>query len=129
MVALDRALDAFDIKGKEKALSGVLLGNIVLVVLALTVLLAYKSKYPLNYALLGLVTVLAGVVWGIGGEFLPADLHFQVVGIICVAMVCMTALSTALSYTNWNAWDLVLASTFFGWSIGAAADLWIAPLL
>lgn len=113
----------------SNAVPGVLLAAIVLVILALIILSGLKAFYPLNYILLGLVTVLAGLAWGIAGELLPAHVHFQIIGIICIAMVCVTCLATALSFSALEPWPLVLMSIFSGWLVGVVTDAWLAQLL
>jgi len=109
--------------------SGVFLAILSALLVMLMLLSSLRSVYPLNYVILAIVTVLAGLAWGLGGEFLPDAMHFQIVAIMCIAMVIATGMSWLLSIMKWKPRDLMVASLVSGGVIGVAADLVFAPLM
>lgn len=83
-----------------------------------------KDWYPVNYVLLLITTVLVGLFWGlspitIGGQYL----HFQVIGILVVAMAVSTGASALLTTEKVSPWHTIMASHLLGWAVGASADV------
>mmetsp|Transcript_29345 Transcript_29345/g.58584 ORF Transcript_29345/g.58584 Transcript_29345/m.58584 type:complete len:243 (+) Transcript_29345:2-730(+) len=109
--------------------SGVFLSLLSFLIVMLLLLGSLKAVYPLNYILLAIVTMLAGLAWGIGGSFLPDAMHFQIISIISVAMVIALVMTVLLSAMEWNPRDLMVASLVVGGAVGVAADAVFAPML
>merc|ERR1712087_448620 len=82
-----------------------------------------KDLYPLNYALLGLTTLLVGVFWGLNPIDFGAWLHFQVIGILMIAMIVSTVLAAVLTTEKVRPWQGLLVSHLAGWSVGATIDV------
>merc|ERR1719401_2271436 len=98
-------------------------------VLSLALLSMRKADYPWNYMLLLPVTVLSGLVWGLGGAFLPCDMHFQIVGIMCITMMVAGLTMHVLSFLKpGRPEDLVALSFALAWSVAVVVDLTVAPM-
>eukprot|EP00415_Alexandrium_ostenfeldii_P004570 UN4570 len=90
----------------------------------LTCLYCLKDRYPANYFLLSLVTIMVGFYWGMGHTIFASRLHFQLVGIMGIAALVATITSAVLSYrSKMDSWWAVLASVYFGWAVGSLVDV------
>lgn len=95
--------------------------------LALVLLHVFRQRFPLNYFILAANTVLVGIFWGFAGSVFTLTLHFQVVGVMVVAMFLATVLSAALTHQKLDTRHMLLASLTLGWLAGSVLDLMVAP--
>jgi len=109
-------------------MSGLLLLLMAVVIALLVALACCKEKYPVNYIILMLVTVVAGIVWGVGGQLLPAQMHFQIMGVIAGTMLFTIGLMLPLARMGWNGYKLVLGSMAIAWAIASIVDAIVAPM-
>lgn len=120
--------------GNEPALtqivrSPLLFWNLVIASL-LCILIQYEcqSRYPANYVLLALSTLLLTLLWSLGGEsgmlFSPStEFHTLLLGIMVVAVMVAVPLMHALSFTSLEAEPAVCSAILIGWLVGAVAIL------
>jgi len=80
-------------------------------------------KYPWNYLLLLLITLLVGVSWGLSCSVLTGQLHFHIVGIMTIAMPVATIISTVMSLHSVEPQKTVTSAIFLGWLAGSFVDL------
>uniref|UniRef100_A0A7S4Q010 Uncharacterized protein n=2 Tax=Alexandrium monilatum TaxID=311494 RepID=A0A7S4Q010_9DINO len=94
--------------------------------IVLTILYCLKDRYPVNYVLLMVVTLLVGFYWGMGYMIFSSRLHFQLVGIMGIGALVATCLSAYLSYlSKMDGWCVVLTSVYVGWAAGCIVDMTI----
>mmetsp|Transcript_12965 Transcript_12965/g.40729 ORF Transcript_12965/g.40729 Transcript_12965/m.40729 type:complete len:214 (+) Transcript_12965:341-982(+) len=99
----------------------------MLVVVALD---CFKDVHPLNYGLLGVVTVLVGLSWGFGFNAFGTRLHFQLVGILGLGLCVAMAASMLLSWTHrLPDMAVVVVSLLLGWVVGSCVDLAAVAIL
>jgi len=106
--------------------TGLLLFVVGMAVGSLVALKLCMDSFPVNYCLLVVVTFFAGFLWGIGGQWLPAQMHFQVMGIITGTMLVASISMISLARFRLDSSKLVFGSVIVGWSFAAAADAIIA---
>jgi len=106
--------------------AGILIFFIAMAVVGLIALKYCMDVFPTNYCLLAVVTLLAGFVWGVGGQLLPAQMHFQVMGVVTGAMVFSTMSIAVLARARLSSSKSVFGSVIFGWIVAAVADAIIA---
>lgn len=98
-------------------------------VLSLLLLDVWKTDYPRNYVMLLVVTVLGGLVWGVGGVFLGDNMHFQIVGIMCITtMVAAVAMYVLSRWKRGTPYEVVMLSTLLAWAVASAVDLTVASM-
>jgi len=106
--------------------AGILLSFIAMAVVGLIALKCFADFFPANYCLLVVVTLLAGFVWGVGGQFLPAQMHFQVMGVVTGTMLFSTIAMAVLAGARLSNSKSVFGSVIAGWIVAAVADAIIA---
>jgi len=79
-----------------------------------------KDRYPVNYLLLALTTLLSGAFWGLTRAVVTTTLHFQIIGIIFCTMTVATLVSAILAslQRKIDAITIVMASLWSGWLVG-----------
>jgi len=95
---------------------------------ALAVLVGCRERYPDNYVLLALVTVLVGLYWGMGYSVFSSGFHLQVAGILTVTTCTATALMAGLPLHDHGPSTFV-GPLLVGWLVGSVSDLVLAPSL
>jgi len=88
-----------------------------------------KDNYPVNYILLVLTTLLVGLFWGLTPFVFGSHLHFQVIGILVIAMMVSTIAAGLLTKEKADPWRILLVSQFVGWLAGASADALVVTYL
>lgn len=101
----------------------------VLNLLCIMLLYCLKDRYPQNYALLALTTILSGIFWGITRTVISNTLGFQIAGIICIAMFVAAAISAILTMRKLEGVYVVIASMLIGWISGSVINIMVASLL
>ncbi|CAJ1349027.1 unnamed protein product [Effrenium voratum] len=91
-----------------------------------------KDRFPLNYALLGLTTLMSGLFWGMTRVLhAGVSLHFQIMGILAFTMCFSTVVSAILVNTEekMKGTHLISGLLGLGWFIGSSLDVVIAAML
>jgi len=88
-----------------------------------------KDNYPINYVLLVFTTLLVGLFWGLTPFMFGYHLHFQVIGILVVAMMVSTIAAGLLTREKADPWRVLLVSQFVGWLAGSFADVFVMTYL
>eukprot|EP00931_Biecheleriopsis_adriatica_P005748 TRINITY_DN107230_c0_g1_i1.p1 TRINITY_DN107230_c0_g1~~TRINITY_DN107230_c0_g1_i1.p1 ORF type:complete len:382 (+),score=55.11 TRINITY_DN107230_c0_g1_i1:165-1148(+) len=85
-------------------------------------LAAVKDRYPCNYVLLALTTVVSGVFWGLTRLVVLTVLHFEIAAILCCSMAVAAAMSALLTSLEKKIQPIVVViiSIYSGWAVGAA---------
>lgn len=95
--------------------------------LNLTCILAlqgFKDRYPLNYLLLALTTVMSGMFWGLTRGVTDFTLHFQILAILGFTMCGAAVISTILAdlETKMTNSRILLASLMPSWLMASVIN-------
>mmetsp|Transcript_46034 Transcript_46034/g.121616 ORF Transcript_46034/g.121616 Transcript_46034/m.121616 type:complete len:358 (+) Transcript_46034:77-1150(+) len=87
-----------------------------------------REKYPVNYLVLAVVTLVVGVFWGTTRLAFNTWLHFQVIGVLCITMFVAAAMSVVWSTQKMEPWSLLFASLMPGWVVATILDFLIVAM-
>lgn len=95
-------------------------------IMSALVLLCMKDRFPLNYLMLTMTTLLSGVFWGLAPTLVTTTLHFQLIGILCCTMIVATVVSAILASLTSRHLEpvvVVIVSLVTGWFVGVMIDV------
>ncbi|CAE7349386.1 unnamed protein product [Symbiodinium natans] len=92
--------------------------------LAIMVMFCVKDRYPLNYWMMALTTLLSGSFWGMTRAVVQTTMHFQIVGILCCSMCGGAVASTLVKEVQGP--KLLMATLAPGWLLGATANVLVS---
>lgn len=85
-----------------------------------------KERYPINYWLMALTTLMSGMFWGMTRAVVQTTMHFQIVAILFCSMMGATVASKVLTQRGPKLLILCLAP---GWAVGAACNVLVSRLV
>lgn len=83
------------------------------------------ERFPSNYALVLLITLVVGIVFGLAPEIFGSHLPVQLLGILAVASVLATALLAVLTRKDLKPRTTLLISVSLSWATAAYLDVYI----
>ncbi|CAJ1349030.1 unnamed protein product, partial [Effrenium voratum] len=96
--------------------------------LSIMALFCLKERYPVNYWLLVLTTLMSGMFWGMTRAVVQTTMHFQIVSLLFASMLGGAVVSQLLPRLTGGTKLLVL-SLAPGWCFGAAVNALVSRLL
>eukprot|EP00435_Cladocopium_sp_Y103_P051739 s1890_g16.t1 len=85
-----------------------------------------KERYPINYWLMAVTTLMSGMFWGMTRAVVQTTMHFQIVAILFCSMMGATVASRVLMQRGPKLLILCLAP---GWAVGAACNVLVSRLI
>jgi len=101
------------------------LGLLVLSTLSATYIM--RNRFPINYLLLGVVSIAVGLFWGMASVLHDSVIYNQVVAIMGLAMMVATPTTMWLTRIEIDPWQTIIATLLVGWFIASVVVLMLAP--
>ncbi|CAK9049260.1 unnamed protein product [Durusdinium trenchii] len=95
--------------------------------LCIMAMFCLKERFPLNYWLMAVTTVMSGMFWGMTRAVVQTTMHFQIVAILFCSMLGATVASQVLQKQRGP--KLLILSLAPGWALGASCNVLVSRLL
>lgn len=104
-----------------------MLGCLLLAAALLLVFWCYRHRYPLNYMMLLVTTLMAGTFWSFTENSIFLD-HVNMPQQVCIIMTCMITiwLVTILIPVKTYDTEAMFVGLFVGWLIGAGVNVYVS---
>lgn len=91
----------------------------------------FKDRYPFNYLLLALTTVMSGAFWGLTRGVTDFTLHFQILAILAFTMCSAAVISYYLTNldTKITASRILVASLMPAWLVASVIDAILSEMI
>eukprot|EP00913_Durusdinium_trenchii_P023140 g21721.t1 len=92
--------------------------------LCIMAMFCLKERFPLNYWLMAVTTVMSGMFWGMTRAVVQTTMHFQIVAILFCSMLGATVASQVLQKQRGP--KLLILSLAPGWALGASCNVLVS---